>query len=48
MNREQRLQAIARIDASMPSDYEGNPSDQEIAILDKIVAENLTSVEETK
>jgi len=32
----------------MPSDYEGNPSDQEIAILDKIVAENLTSVEETK
>jgi hypothetical protein len=48
MNREQRLQAIARVDASMPSDYEGEPSDQEIAILDKLVADNLTLVQETK
>lgn len=48
MKREQRLQAIARIDASMPSDYEGEAGDQEIAILDKLVAENLTPVQETK
>ena len=39
---------MARVDASMPSDYEGVPSDQEIAILDKLVAENLTLVQETK
>ena len=48
MNREQRLQAIAKVDASMPSDYEGAPSDQEIAILDKLVADKLTLVQETK
>ena len=48
MNREQRLKAIAKVDASMPSDYEGDPSDQEIAILDKLVEGNLTLVEATK
>jgi hypothetical protein len=48
MDREQRLQAIARVNASMPSDFEGEPSDEEIAILDKLIADNLTVVEETK
>jgi hypothetical protein len=48
MDREQRLQAIARVNASMPSDFEGEPSDEEIAILDKLIADNLTIVEETK
>ena len=32
----------------MPSDFEGEPSDEEIAILDKLIADNLTVVEETK
>jgi hypothetical protein len=48
MDREQRLQAIAKVNASMPSYFEGEPSDEEIAILDKLIADNLTIVEETK
>ena len=48
MNREERLRAIAKVNASMPSDYTGGATDEEIAILDKLVELGLTGVEKTK
>jgi hypothetical protein len=48
MDRLERLKRIERIDASMPSNLDGAPDDQEIAILDKLVEMNLTSVQVTK
>lgn len=48
MDRLERLKRIERIDATMPSQVDGAPDDQEIAILDAIVAANLTIVEPTK
>lgn len=48
MDRLERLKRIERIDATMPSQVDGSPDDQEIAILDKLVAEGLTPVQGTK
>jgi len=48
MNRQERLQAIARVNASMPSEVFGVPDENEIAILDKLVEMNLTQVKGTK
>lgn len=48
MDRLERLKRIERIDASMPSNTDGAPDDQEIAILDKLVEMNLTQVKGTK
>jgi hypothetical protein len=48
MDRLERLKRIERIDATMPSEVDGAPDDQEIAILDELVRMKLTPVEETK
>jgi hypothetical protein len=48
MDRLERLNRIKAIDASMPSEVEGEADDREIAILDKMVEENLTQVQGTK
>jgi hypothetical protein len=48
MDRLERLKRIERIDATMPSEVDGAPDDQEIAILDELVRMKLTPVQETK
>jgi hypothetical protein len=48
MDRLERLKRIERIDATMPSELDGAPDDQEIAILDELVRMKLTPVQETK
>ena len=48
MKRQQRLDALSRLHASMPVEMEGLPDDKEIAFLDKVVEQKLTSVQETK
>jgi hypothetical protein len=48
MKRQERLKAIAKVNASMPSDISGPPDEREIAILDKMLEMNLIQVEETK
>jgi len=48
MDRLERLKRIERIDASMPSEVDGAPDEQEIAILDELVKMKLTPVAETK
>jgi hypothetical protein len=48
MNRQERLDALAKLHASMPVEMEGLPDDNEIAFLDKTVKQKLTSVQETK
>lgn len=48
MKRQQRLDALSRLHASMPVEMEGLPDDKEIAFLDKVVEQKLTRVQETK
>jgi hypothetical protein len=48
MDRLERLKRIQRLDASMPSEFHGSPDEQEIAILEEMVRQNLTQVEENK
>ncbi len=48
MNRQERLKAISDLHASMPVEMEGLPDDNEIALLDKLVEQKLTLVQETK
>jgi hypothetical protein len=48
MDRLERLKRIERIDATMPSEVDGAPDDQEIAVLDELVRMKLTPVQETK
>jgi hypothetical protein len=48
MKRQERLKAIAKVNASMPSDISGPPDENEIAILDKLVEMNLTQVKGNK
>ena len=48
MKRQERLDALSKLHASMPVEMEGLPDDKEIAFLDKVVEQKLTSVQETK
>lgn len=48
MNRQERLNALAKLHASMPVEMEGLPDDKEIAFLDKVIEQNLIPVEKTK
>jgi hypothetical protein len=48
MNRQERLDALSKLHASMPVEMEGLPDDNEVAFLDKVVENKLTTVEETK
>jgi hypothetical protein len=48
MNRQERLDALSKLHASMPVEMEGLPDDNEVAFLDKVVQQKLTLVEETK
>ena len=48
MKRQERLKAIAKVNASMPSEIFGVPDENEIAILDKLAEMNLIQVEVTK
>lgn len=48
MNRQDRLDALSKLHASMDVDMEGAPNDLEIAFLDAVVEKNLTVVQETK
>ena len=48
MKRQERLDALSRLHASMPVEMEGLPDDKEIAFLDKVLEQKLTSVQETK
>jgi len=48
MSRQERLDALAKLHASMPIEMEGLPDDNEIAFLDKAIEQKLTSVQETK
>jgi hypothetical protein len=48
MNRQERLDALSKLHASMPVEMEGLPDDKEIAFLDKVVENKLTAVQETK
>jgi len=48
MNRQERLDALAKLHASMPVEMEGLPDDNEVAFLDKTIKQKLTSVQETK
>jgi hypothetical protein len=48
MSRQDRLDALSKLHASMPVEMEGLPDDNEIAFLDKVVEQKLTSVQETK
>jgi hypothetical protein len=48
MNRQERLDALSKLHASMPVEMEGLPDDKEIAFLNKVVENKLTAVQETK
>jgi len=48
MNRQERLDALAKLHASMPVEMEGLPDDNEVAFLNKVVENKLTTVQETK
>lgn len=48
MDRQERLDALSKLHASMGVETEGLPDDKEIAFLDKVVEQKLTRVEETK
>jgi hypothetical protein len=48
MDRQARLDALSKLHASMPVEMEGLPDDNEVAFLDKVVENKLTTVEETK
>jgi len=48
MNRQERLDALSKLHASMPVEMEGLPDDNEVAFLDKVVEQKLTLVEKTK
>jgi hypothetical protein len=48
MNRQERLDALSKLHASMPVEMEGLPDDKEIAFLDKVVEQKLTTVQGTK
>jgi hypothetical protein len=48
MNRQERLDALAKLHASMPVDIDGAADDLEIAFLDAAIEKNLTQVQETK
>jgi hypothetical protein len=48
MKRQARLDALSKLHASMPVEMEGLPDDNEIAFLDKVVENKLTTVQETK
>ena len=48
MKRQERLNALSKLHASMPVEMEGLPDDKEIAFLDKVLEQKLTSVQETK
>ena len=48
MNRQERLDALSKLHASMPVEMEGLPDDHEVALLDKVVEQTLTLVEKTK
>jgi hypothetical protein len=48
MNRQERLDALSKLHASMPVEMEGLPDDNEVAFLDKVVENKLTTVQETK
>lgn len=48
MNRQERLDALSKLHASMPVEMEGLPDDKEITFLDKVVENKLTAVQETK
>jgi hypothetical protein len=48
MKRQERLDALSKLHASMPVEMEGAPDDNEVAFLDKVVENKLTTVQETK
>jgi hypothetical protein len=48
MDRAERLKKIQETFASMPGDIDGEAGDQEIAVLDSLVKDKLTLVQETK
>ena len=48
MDRQERLKAIQKVYAKMPGDIEGEAGDQEIAVLDALVKNKLTAVQQTK
>jgi hypothetical protein len=48
MNRQDRLDALSKLHASMPVEMEGLPDNNEIAFLDKVVEQKLILVQETK
>jgi|688.fasta_scaffold304477_2 hypothetical protein len=48
MKRQERLDALSKLHASMPVEMEGLPDDNEVAFLDKTIEQKLTSVQETK
>jgi len=48
MDRQERLKAIQKVYASMPGAIDGEAGEQEIAVLDALIKDNLTTVQETK
>ena len=48
MKRQERLDALSKLHASMPVEMEGLPDDNEVAFLNKVIEQKLTSVQETK
>jgi hypothetical protein len=48
MKRQERLDALSKLHASMPVEMEGLPDDNEVAFLDKVLEQKLTTVQETK
>lgn len=48
MNRQERLDALAKLHASMPVDIDGSPDDLEISFLDAAIEKNLTQVQGIK